>query len=140
MTRGSRLGRQASALLAALALILAPLRAAFAVECGLCPADCPMHAAHAAAGDDHDRAPVMKCHGAAKHGDASPARTGAAQFRRPACDAHGALPGLALAPLVLPAAAPAVVLVARIARPPVVPLASTRSADPPDTPPPDCRA
>lgn len=136
MTGGSRRWRQAGALLAALALLLAPLQAAFAAECGLCPPDCPMHAEHAAR---EGRGPVMKCHGGAAR-DTDHAQAKAPQWRRPACDAHGALPGLTLAPVILPAASPAIILPARAGLPPAVPGALSRSADPPDTPPPDRRA
>lgn len=141
--RFRRASRQAGALLAVLALLLAPLRVALGADCDLCPPDCPMHATHGertAAAAEKASASVMKCHRAAAPAAASDDSGDAPRLGRPACDSHGALPGLVLAPMLLPAALPGPRLPGSLHPGTAEPLGAGRAAEPPDTPPPDRRA
>jgi hypothetical protein len=126
----------ALALLLALALFTAPMRGAIQRACDLCPPDCPMHrSAHGHSGHGDQGAAKMKCHNApaAKVAD----RAGKLpRLGRPPCGSHGEVQGLALAPMILPAAtAWHMVPDSR----PTAPRAASlyeRGIDPPDTPPP----
>jgi len=129
--------RIALAVTLALALLTAPMRVAFQPGCDLCPPDCPMH--HAPAGQpkchgDHGPA-ALHCHNALgmrerASGDHSPHLT------RPPCGNHGAVPGLTLAPMILPNAVCALIAPRVGARPLAQAGLARRGADPPDTPPP----
>ncbi|MDX2170156.1 MAG: hypothetical protein SF182_24000 [Deltaproteobacteria bacterium] len=131
------MGRRSIALavLLALALFTAPMRVALRSECDLCPPDCPMHRAE----HGHGEAPAgasMKCHNApaAKVADATHGKL--PRLSRPPCGTHGAMQGLALAPVILPDAVAWRVMpdVRRTLAPAAQPHA--RGVDPPDTPPP----
>jgi hypothetical protein len=125
-----------------LALIGAPASSAWRNACDLCPPSCPMHQHR----DDAaaEAAPRMKCHGApagsALHETQEEQRRGAngrgPSVARPPCGNHGAVSATVLPPMILPSAAPRLI-VAGAER---APLSSTathrRLADPPDTPPP----
>jgi hypothetical protein len=128
------------ALTAMLALLAAPLRAALRGGCDLCPPDCPMHAsARAAASDAHRDAPPMRCHNAGhtrREGDLARGH----RLSRPPCGSHAALAGLELAPMLADGPLPWRVALQVAPTPQDHRLASGRSADPPDPPPPRAHA
>jgi hypothetical protein len=128
----------AVAVTAALMLLAAPLRT-LAGGCDLCPPDCPMHVRHgAAAGAEHGGARRMHCHNAP--GQAATAGDHAPRLTRPPCGSHAVVIGLELAPM-LPASPLRWIAAPRISgAPPRHALAGSRTADPPDPPPPDARA
>lgn len=127
----------------ALTLVAAPMRAALRPACDLCPPDCPMHQVRAAGKQlkCHGEAPAPKpkCHGAmgVRHDD-DDRRT--PRIAKPPCGNHGAMPGLALAPMILPGATITRVAPICAAAPAAAFRAPRRGADPPDTPPPIRRA
>jgi hypothetical protein len=118
-----------AAVLLCFALVGAPLTSAIQGRCGQCPATCPMH--QAAEAGQHK----PSCHAAgrstSRHDDAR-----GVGFTRPPCSHHGAVPGVALSPMILPAAVRSqfVPPIRGVGAP--APLARVRNSDPPDTPPP----
>jgi hypothetical protein len=130
MTRGFRIPGAALAALLALTLVAAPMHGALRATCDLCPPDCPMHQV----GEGGKR---LKCHGGAGVGhDDAQAEGGMPRLSKPPCGNHGALPGLALAPMILPSATSTPVAPLVQAAPRTAFTAPRRGADPPDTPPP----
>jgi hypothetical protein len=123
-----------TAVFLALALVGAPLTGSIRAVCDQCPVTCPMHQPAKA----KQRKP--SCHAAgpsAAHEegtDAGPSR--GVGFTRPPCSHHGVVPGVALAPMILPGAVRSeFVPVTQGLRDPA-PLGHVRANDPPDTPPP----
>lgn len=129
----------ALALAMALLLLTAPLRVALRRGCDFCPPDCPMHAAAHAADPAKGGAPVMRCHGAERARHANEASHGP-RLTRPPCGSRAAVVGIDLTSM-LPSAALPWRDAPRVARAPDHPrTATSRGAQPPDTPPPLARA
>ncbi|MEO8602605.1 MAG: hypothetical protein ABI629_08520 [bacterium] len=126
----------ALAIMLALALLTAPMRGALRPTCDLCPPDCPMHREHGDKPKCHgDKgAAALHCHNALGVRDAEHGKH--PRLSRPPCGNHGAIQGLALAPMILPEAIRCQ-LAPRLAAPRIAaPAQPRRGADPPDTPPP----
>jgi len=141
MTRGFRIPGAALAVLLALTLIAAPTHGALRATCDLCPPDCPMHQVNERGKrlkcHGGDVAPKPKCHGGTGVGhDDAQAERGTPRLSKPPCGNHGVLPGLALAPMILPSATSALAVPLLQAPPRSALAAPRRGADPPDTPPP----
>lgn len=122
-----------AAVLLSLALAGAPLMSSLRSVCDQCPVTCPMH--QPASTKQHK--PSCHAGGAPSHHHGH-GKTGANKvgFTRPPCSHHGVVPGVALAPMILPGAIHTqYVPVARGIGAPA-PLAHARNNDPPDTPPP----
>jgi hypothetical protein len=121
--------RAVGAVFLALALIGAPLAGSMESVCRQCPVSCPMH-------QPAKTKAKPTCHAggtsAAHHDDA----TQGIGFTRPPCSDHGVVPGVALAPMILPEAVHSAVVLASRGPAASRPLAHVRSDEPPDTPPP----
>jgi hypothetical protein len=115
----------------ALALVGAPLASSLRSVCHQCPVTCPMHQPVKA-----KRKPSCHAAGAtASHHDDDDAPRGVG-LTRPPCSHHGVVPGVVLAPMILPGAVRSAFVAVTRPLHPRDPLAALRGNDPPDTPPP----
>lgn len=122
-----------AAVLLSLALVGAPLMSSLSAVCDQCPVTCPMHqrvkppqnkpSCHAGGAQSHHQADGK--HGSNKVG-----------FTRPPCSHHGVVPGVALAPMLLPGAIHTQYVPVARGIGALAPRAGARNSDPPDTPPP----
>jgi hypothetical protein len=113
------------------AVVGAPLSSVVRRACDQCPPTCPMHRTK----EPQKHRP--SCHSASPEGNGQASDASSRpRFGRPPCSNHGVLPGVAMAPMVLPDSLRARFLPVTSAAPSWAEVDPARPAEPPDTPPP----
>jgi hypothetical protein len=123
--------RGVAAVLLSLALVGAPLAGSLGSDCRQCPVECPMHQPVKA-----KRKPSCHAGGGSASHHGRGAETPGVGFSKPPCSPHGVVPGVALAPMILPSAAHSHFVPVTRGLAAAAPLAHVRNSEPPDTPPP----